>query len=177
MTVKPTAGDPLMQPFKIFEDQKGELDRLRKSTLEGVWVHQGKSRLEIVPKDPEEFAELSRVIEVIEAKIAHNQDVLIRLEAECKTLDIQEYSLYRLINRRAAIPAEIQAIKKETDWDLEYIFNAAATLGNRDAAEKHPIVVAARGKAAEKIDPLEAEAKDLTKKITKLETILAEFQV
>lgn len=170
------ASDPLMQPFRTLENQKAELDLLKKSTLDEVWIKRTESGIEIVPVDSEGFEALSSKIEALVTKIEHNKGVLAKLESECKRLDLKEYSLYRMTDRRNAIPREIQDVNREVDRELEHLFRAAMILGNRDAAEKHPMVIAARTKAAEKARPLEEEAQDLNKKITALEAILAEFR-
>lgn len=170
------ASDPLTQPYKILEDQKAELEDLQNSTRDAIWIRQGETGVEIIPKDPESFEALSKRIKALTSRIAHNQNVLIRLEAECHKMDLKEFSLYSLIDRRSAIPREIQKIRKEPDWELRHLFEAASTLGGREDAEKHPKVIAARAKAAEKTRPLEEEAKALEKKITRLEAILGEFQ-
>jgi hypothetical protein len=178
MTFKkePLASDPLMQPFKTLENQKAELGTLKKSTFDEVWIRQTDAGIEIVPIDPEGFEAVSSKIEALTTKIEHNRVVLAKLQAECKRLDLEEYSLYRMSDRRNMIPREIQDVKREVDRELEHLFRAATVLGNRDAAEKHPMVIAARAKAAEKARPLEEEARDLDKKITSLEAILAEFK-
>jgi hypothetical protein len=168
--------DPLTQPYKLQEDQKAELTRLQDSTRDAVWLKQGPDGIEIMPRDPEGFQNLSKKIKALSSRIAHNQEVIFRLEAECRKMDLKEFSLYKLIDRRNAIPREIQKIRKEPDWDLRHIFEAASTLGNRDDAEKHPTVIVARAKASEKIRPLEDEVTDLSEKITRLEAILGEFQ-
>jgi len=173
---EPPAGDPLMQPFNALKKQKAELDTLKKSTLDEVWIRLGETGIEIVPTDPEGFEALSCKIESLTTKIEHNESVLEKLESECKRLDIEEYSLYRMSDRRNVIPREIQDVYREVDRDLEHLFRAATVLGNPDEAEKHPMVIAARKKAAEKAKPLEQEARDLTEKITSLEAILAEFK-
>jgi hypothetical protein len=170
------ASDPLTQPYKLLEDQKAELEELKDSTRTAVWLKQGQAGIEIVPKDPESFESLCKRIEALKFRIAHNQEVLVRLEAECRKMDLEEFSLYNLINRRSAIPREIQKIRKEPDWNLKHLFEAATTLGSREDAEKHPKVIAARATAAERTRPLEEEAKALTQKITRLEAILGEFQ-
>ncbi len=103
--------------------------------------------------------------------------VLVKLEAECERLDLKEYSLYKMIERQSEIPRELQTIRRQPDFDLRRIFEAAMTLGNRESAEKHPMVIAARAKAEEKARPLEAEAKDLAEKIKSLEAIIREFKV
>ena len=173
---EPPAGDPLMQPFNALKKQKAELETLKKSTLDEVWVRLGETCIEIVPRDPKGFEELSGKIGALATKITHNEGVLAKLEAECRRLDLEEYSLYRMSDRRNVIPREIQDVYREVDRDLDHIFRAAAVLGNRDEAEKHPMVIAARAKAAEKARSLEQEARDLTEKITSLEAILAEFK-
>jgi len=170
------ASDPLTRPYKLLEDQKAELEALKNSTRDAAWLRQGDAGIEIIPKNPEDFEALSNKIESLSSRITHNQQVLVRLEAECQKMDLKEFSLYALINRRSAIPREIQKIRKEPDWELRHLFEAASTLGNRHDAENHPKVIAARAKAKEKGRPLEDELKDLTDKITRLEAILAEFQ-
>ena len=170
------AGDPLMQPFNAHKKQKAELEMLKKSTLEEVWIKQTDTGIEIVPRDPESFQALSGKIGVLATKIASNEIVLGKLESECQRLDIEEYSLYRMSDRRNVIPREIQDVYREVNRDLDHIFRAATVLGTQDAAEKHPMVIAARAKAAEKAKPLEQEARDLTEKVTALEAILAEFK-
>lgn len=173
---EPPAGDPLMQPFNELKKQKAELEMLKKSTLEEVWLRKSETGLEIVPIDSEGFEALSSKIEALTTKITNNENVLARLDAECKLLDLEEYSLYRMSDRRNIIPREIQDVYRQVDQDLDHIFRAATVLGNRDEAEKHPMVIAARAKAAEKARPLEQEARDLTEKVTSLEAILAEFK-
>ena len=169
------ASDPLMQPFNALKKQKAELDTLKKSTLDEVWIRLGETCIEIVPIDPKGFEALSGKIEALATKITSNENVLARLESECKRLDLEEYSLYRMSDRRNMIPREIQDVYREVDRELEHLFRAATVLGNRDEAEKHPMVIAARKKAAEKARPLEKEARDLTEKVASLEAILAEF--
>lgn len=169
------ASDPLTRPYKLLEDQKAELEHLQDSTRNVVWLKQGKADIKIVPKDPEGFKALSKRIDALISRIEHNEKVLIRLEDECRKMELEEFSLYTLINRRSAIPREIQKIRKEPDWNLRHIFEAATALGNREDAEKHPKVIAARAKAAERTRPLEEEAETLTGKITRLEAILGEF--
>jgi hypothetical protein len=173
---EPLASDPLMQPFNTLKKQKAELDTLKKSTLDEVWIRLGETCIEIVPRDPKGFEALSSNIEALATKITHNEGVLRTLEVECKRLDLEEYSLYRMSDRRNVIPREIQDVYREVDRDLDHIFRAAAVLGTPDEAEKHPMVIAARAKAAEKAKPLEVEARDLNEKITALEAILVEFQ-
>lgn len=170
------ASDPLTRPYKLLEDQKAELEHLQDSTRNAVWLKSGKSGIEIVPKDPEGFKALSKNIEALISRIDHNEKVLIRLEEECRKMELEEFSLYTLINRRSAIPREIQKILREPDWELNHLFEAAAALGSREDAEKHPKVIAARAKAAERTRPLEEEAETLTEKITRLEAILREFK-
>jgi hypothetical protein len=170
------ASDPLTQPYKLLEEQKAELEELQDSTRNVIWIRQGQNGIEIIPKDPDGFGLLSGKIESLTSRISHNQDVLARLETECRKMDLEEVSLYSMIHRRSEIPREIAKIRKESDWELKHLFEAASTLGSRQDAEKHQKVVAARAKAAERIRPLEEEAKTLTEKITKLEAILAEFQ-
>jgi len=170
------ASDPLMQPYNALKKQKAELDTLKKSTMDEVWIRQTETGIEIVPIDPVGFEAVSSKIEALTTKIEQNECVLGKLESECKRLDLEEYSLYRMSDRRNMIPREIQDVKREVDRELEHIFKAATVLGNRDAAEKHPMVIAARAKAAEKARPLEEEAMDLAEKITSLEAILAEFK-
>jgi len=169
------ASDPLTRPYKLLEDQKAELEQLQDSTRIAVWLKQGKADIKIVPKDPEGFNALSKRIDALISRIEHNEKVLIRLEDECRKMELEEFSLYALINRRAAIPREIQKIRREPDWKLKHLFDAATALGSRDDAEKHPKVIAARAKAAERTRPLEEEAETLTNKITRLEAILGEF--
>jgi hypothetical protein len=170
------SSDPLTRPYKLLEDQKAELEKLQDSTRICVWLKQGNECIEIVPKDAEGFETLSKSIEALETRITDNQKVLVRLEAECRKMDLAEFSLNSMINRRSAIPREIQKILREPDWELRHLFEAATTLGSREEAEKHPTVITARARAAKRAQPLEEEAKALTEKITKLEAILGEFQ-
>jgi DNA repair ATPase RecN len=170
------ASDPLTRPYKLIEDQKAMLEDLHNSTRDAVWLRRGEAGIEIMPKDPEDFEAFSKQIESLTSRIVHNQEVLVRLEAECRKMDLKDFSLHSLINRRSEIPREIQKIRKEPDWELRYLFEAALTLGSLEDAEKHPKVITARAKAAEKARPLEEEAKALTEKITRLEAILGEFQ-
>lgn len=170
------ANDPLTRPYKLLEDQKAELEQLQDSTRNTVWLKQGDAGIEIVPKDSEGFKALSERIEALISRIDHNKRVLIRLEEECRKMELEEYTLYAMINRKSAIPREIQKIRREPDWELKHLFDAATALGSREDAEKHPKVVAARAQAAERIRPLEEEAETLTEKITRLEAILGEFQ-
>ncbi len=117
-----------------------------------------------------------RGLDALISRIAHNEKVLVRLEDECRKMELEEFSSYALINRRSAIPRDPK-IRMEPDWDLRHIFEAAtAALGSREDAEKHPKVITARAKAAERTRPLEEEAETLTENITRLEAILGEFQ-
>jgi hypothetical protein len=170
------ANDPLTRPYKLLEDQKAELEQLRDSTRDAVWLRLNESCIEIVPKDPEGFKALTERINILISRIDHNEKVLVRLEEECRKMELEEYSLYAMINRKSAIPREIQKIRREPDWELKHLFDAATALGSREDAEKHPKVIAARAKAAERIRPLEEEAETLTEKITRLEAILREIQ-
>jgi hypothetical protein len=52
------------------------------------------------------------------------------------------------------------------------LFDAAAQVGNRADAERHPEVIAARKNAENKISPLKAEAVSLDEMITALQAIL-----
>ncbi|MGV8127403.1 MAG: hypothetical protein ACP5PV_09370 [Methanothrix sp.] len=170
------ASDPLTRPYKLLEDQKSELEQLQDSTRDAVWLRLNENGIEIVPKDPEGFKALSERINILIFRIDHNEKLLIQLEEECQKMDLEEYSLYAMINKKSAIPREIQKIRREPDWELKHLFDAATALGSRDDAEKHPKVIAARAKAAERTRPLEEEAETLTNKITRLEAILGEFQ-
>ncbi len=109
------ASDPLTRPYKLLEDQKAELEQLQDSTRNAVWLKQGKADIKIVPKDPEGFNALSKRIDALISRIAHNEKVLVRLEDECRKMELEEFSPYALINRRSAIPREIQKIRMEPD--------------------------------------------------------------
>ena len=77
---EPPAGDPLMQPFNALKKQKAELETLKKSTLDEVWVRLGETCIEIVPRDPKGFEELSGKIGALATKITHNEGILARPE-------------------------------------------------------------------------------------------------
>lgn len=171
------AMDPLIRPFGTLAAQKAELVPLKKSTMDAVYAMKRNSDVVLVPIDPDAFEKLSYRIETLEAKVAHNDGVLTRLDAECTKLGLKEYSLNVLTSRREAIDREIAGILKEPDYALSHLFNAAAQLGNRSDAEKHPDVLAARKAAEAKTVPLKGEALDLDEKIATIQAILREFQM
>jgi hypothetical protein len=174
---KSKANDLLIKPFINFDGQKERLKALRESTLGLCWIDgKGKS----IPYDAGEFARVQAEIEALQSKIAHNAKVLDELEAEAQELGIKEdlFSLGRLHGEKRKLNERIDQIKAQPDKDLAHKWKAIVEIGgDRAMYEALPEVQAARQKAQEEIEPLEAEIAYLDRQIQSLESILRKLKL
>jgi hypothetical protein len=170
------AGDALVRPFGVLDGQIAQLQALRESTMKAVYAKLSKDKVTLLPIDPASFEKLSCDIETLDGKIAHNQDVLNKLEAACAELGIEDYSLAKMNSSRNAVVMQIRDVKEHALDSVQHLFQAAEALGNRNLAEKNPAVIKAKKEAATTIKNLEVELGTWSDKIGRLEGVLREFK-
>ncbi len=175
-TYRYRANDPLIRPFADYDRQKASLKTLRESTLELCWIDAtGKA----IPYDASVFAKVQAEIQRLQSVIDHNANVLDELEDMVRELGLDEdkFSLARMNGEKSKIQESIEQIRAYPDKALAHKWKAVVEVGGgREMYEALPDVKAARQKAVEQIEPLEAEVKGLDGQIQSLESILRKLK-
>lgn len=169
---KSRAGDPLIKPFAEFDRQKASLRALQESTVGMCWLD---DKGHMIPYDAGVFAKVQAEIQRLQSVIDHNANVLDELEDMVRELGLDEdkFSLARINGEKSKLLESIELILAQPDKALAHKWKAVVEVGGgREMYEALPDVKAARQKAIEEIEPLEAEITVLDSQIRSLESIL-----
>lgn len=175
-TYRYRANDPLIRPFADYDRQKASLKTLRESTLELCWIDAtGKA----IPYDARVFARVQTEIQRLQSTIDHNANVLDELDAMVRELGLtdDQFSIARMKGEKSKLLESIELILAQPDKALAHKWKAVVEVGgDRAMYEALPDVKAARQKAVEQIEPLEAEIAVLGSQIQNLESILKKLK-
>jgi hypothetical protein len=171
------ASDALIRPFADFDSQRAKLKALQESTLELCSLD---AKGKMIPYDEKVYARVQADIQDLTGRIDHNAKVLDELEAKVQELGIGEdmFILGRIRGEKRKLQERIELIKAQPDKDLSHKWKAVVEVGgDRSMYEALPEVKAARQKAQEQIEPLEAEIALMDGQIQSLESILRKFKL
>jgi SMC interacting uncharacterized protein involved in chromosome segregation len=175
-TYKYRANDPLIRPFTEFDRLKASLRTLQESTVGLCWLD---DKGHAIPYDTGVFARVQAEIQRLQSTIDHNANVLDELEDMVRELGLtdDQFSIARMNGEKSRIQESIEQIRAQPDKALAHKWKAVVEVGgDREMYEALPEVRAARQKAVEQIEPLEAEITVLDSQIQSLESILRKLK-
>ena len=175
-TYRYRANDPLIKPFAEFDRLKASLRTLQESTVGLCWLD---DKGHAIPYDVGVFARVQAEILRLESTIDHNAVILDELECMVRELGLtdDQFSIARMKGEKSKLLESIELILAQPDKALAHKWKAVVEVGgDRAMYEALPDVKAARQKAVEQIEPLEAEITVLDSQIQSLESILRKLK-